>query len=126
MKGTVPDIVTRWHATWATLDPDRIAALYRENGTHTSSVVNDLMSINSAELRSRAAIRLYAEVVALRVKSFEAELIGVISEITDTGGRSSVEYWRTLGGRKDLRRRVVEILEWEGEEIISCRVYHFR
>jgi hypothetical protein len=125
MTRPIPDIVIRWHATWSTLDPDRIAALFCENGTHMSPYVNDYIGLSNAVLKSREAIRLYAEVVAKRVKSFDAEIISVISDYDDTGGRAAVEYWRTLGGKKENRRRSVEMLEWVGDEIISCRVYHF-
>ena len=121
----IPGIVLRWHATWSALDPDRIAGLFCENGTHMSPYVNDYIGLSGAMLKSREAIRLYAEVIADRVKSIETEIISVISDYNDTGGRAAVECWRTLGGNKLNRRRSVEMLEWRGGEIISCRVFHF-
>jgi len=125
MSKPVPDIITRWHATWSSLDPDRIAAMFCENGTHMSPYVNEYVGIASSMVKSRAAIRLYAEVLASRITSYEAEITSVISDYDDTGGRAAVEIWRTLSGRKDHKRRSVEMLEWRGDEIISCRIYHF-
>lgn len=117
----VPPIVHRWQQAWASLDPDRIAALYAENGTHMSAVVRERMGIADGTLKGREEVRAYAKASAERLKNFEAVIIDVIAE----NDRASVEYWRVLDGNTEKRTRVIEILEWQGEEITACRVFHF-
>lgn len=125
MPRPIPDIIPRWYSTWSSLDPDSIAALYCEDGKHASAYANEYMSLGNSVLKSRAAIRLYAESAAKRIKSIEAELINVISDYDETGGHAAIEYWRTVNGKYENRLRIVEILEWRGDEITSCRVFHF-
>lgn len=121
----IPDMVTRWQAAWTSLDADRIAALYAEDGEHMSSVVAERMGIADGRLTSRAAIHAYAQAAAERLQSFRADIINIISDVSDHGGRASVEYWRVLNGDEATRGLVIEILEWRGNEITSCRVFHF-
>lgn len=118
-------MVTRWQAAWTSLDADRIAALYAEDGEHMSSVVAERMGIADGRLTSRAAIHAYAQAAAERLQSFRADIINIISDVSDHGGRASVEYWRVLNGDEATRGLVIEILEWRGNEITSCRVFHF-
>jgi len=117
----IPQMVLRWRDAWTSLDPDRIAALYAAEGTHMSSVVSERMGLADGTLRGREAVRAYAAASAARLKSFHAEIVDVIAERS----RASVEYWRVLNGDEARRTRVVEILEWQGDEIIACRVFHF-
>lgn len=125
MPQPIPDIVLRWHTTWSSLDADRITAMFCENATHSSPYVNEYMGLSATALKSRAAIQLYADVVCARLKSFEYELISVIADYDETGGKAAVEYWRILDGDHEHRRRSVEMLEWSGDEFTSCRVFHF-
>lgn len=114
-------MVHRWQQAWASLDPDRVAALYAENGTHMSAVVRERMGVADGKLTGREEIHAYAKAAAGRFKSFEAAIINVIAE----NDRASVEYWRVLNGDTENRTRVIEILEWQGDEITACRVFHF-
>lgn len=125
MTQQIPDMVMRWQAAWTSLDADRIAALYAENGEHMSSVVSERMGIADGRLTSRAAIHAYAQAAAKRLQSFRADIINVIADTSDEGGRASVEYWRVLNGEETSRGHVIEILEWRANEITSCRVFHF-
>jgi hypothetical protein len=125
MSVEIPKMVAMWSEGWASLDAERIANLYAVNGKHMSSVVTERMGIENGTLTSRAAIQLYAEQSAKRLASFRAEIINVISEDTPKGGKACVEYWRILNGDENRRQRVAEILEWENDEITSCRVFHF-
>jgi hypothetical protein len=125
MPADIPDIVAQWRDSWASLDAERIANLYAEDGMHMSSVVTERMGIGNGTLKSRAAVRIYAEEAAKRLTSFRADIIDVISEIRPDGGKASVEYWRILNGNEERRQRVVELIEWKNGKITSCRVYHF-
>ncbi|MCE9649458.1 MAG: nuclear transport factor 2 family protein [Parvibaculum sp.] len=117
----IPDMVARWKAAWESLDAERVAALYAEDGTHMSGVVTERMGIADGTLRGRDAIRAYAAAARTRLKSFRADIIDVVAG----DGRASVEYWRVLDGDEAARTRTVEILEWRGAEITACRVFHF-
>jgi hypothetical protein len=86
-----------------------------------SAVVRERMGVADGRLTGREEIRAYAKSAAERLKSFEASIIDVIAE----NDRASVEYWRVLDGNTESRTRVIEILEWQGEEITACRVFHF-
>jgi hypothetical protein len=121
MAGKIPDMVLRWQSAWTSLDPDCVAALYAEDGTHMSAVVTERMGIADGTLRGREHVRAYAAAARARLKSFRADIIDVIAD----EGRASVEYWRVLDGNEAARSRVVEILEWRGDKITACRVFHF-
>ncbi len=125
MEQAIPDMVTRWQAAWTSLDPDRVAALYAEDGQHMSSVVVERLGIADGTLRSREEVRAYAQASASRLKSFRADIMQVIADEDGANGRAAVEYWRILNGEEDKRMRVIEIVEWRDNEITSCRVYHF-
>jgi len=120
-----PDIVVRWRDAWTSLDADRVAALYAEDGEHMSSVVTERLGITNGTLKSRAAIHTYALAAAKRLTRFQADIIDVVTEQNAEGGKASVEYWRILNGNTEGRTRVIEILEWRQNEITSCRVFHF-
>ena len=125
MEITLPDMVARWQAAWTSLDPDRVAALYAVDGQHMSSVVVERIGIADGTLRSREEIRAYAMASAARLKSFRADIMQVISDEDGASGRAAVEYWRILNGDEENRMRVIEMVEWRDNEIISCRVFHF-
>ena len=125
MELRIPDMVARWQAAWTSLDPDRVAALYAKNGEHRSSVVRERMDRADGTLRSREEVRAYAQTSANRLKSFRADIIGVIAEEDGASGRAAVEYLRILNGEEDKRMRVIEVVEWRDNEITSCRVFHF-
>lgn len=114
-------MVRRWQEAWASLDPDRIAALYAEDATHMSAVVAERMGRADGTLRGREEIRAYAAVSASRLENFRADIIDVVANDT----RASVEYWRILNRDETRRMRVVEILEWRGDNVTACRVFHF-
>tara|TARA_R110000824_G_scaffold390760_8_gene587756 strand:- start:11348 stop:11725 length:378 start_codon:yes stop_codon:yes gene_type:complete len=118
-------ITERWQSSWTSLDPDAITDLYTDNGIHMSNVVVERMGIASGTLKSRAAIRLYVEESVKRLKSFRAEIIKVTSAETEIGGSATIEYWRILNENMERKSRVCEIIDWEGDKITSCRVYHF-
>lgn len=122
---TVPDMVSRWQAAWQSLDPARIETLYSPDATHMSAVVAERMKRPNGTLRGKAEIRAYAETTAGRLKSFRAEILEIISDETEGGGRAAVEYWRVVDGDEEHRTRVVEIVEWQDGLITACRVFHF-
>ncbi|MEQ8269086.1 MAG: nuclear transport factor 2 family protein [Parvibaculum sp.] len=122
---TPSEIVGCWQAAWESLDPARVEALYAPGATHMSSVVAERMNRADGTLRGPGEIRAYAEAAASRLTSFKADILQVISDETDSGGRASVEYWRILNGDEAGRTRVVEIIEWSGGRITACRVFHF-
>jgi len=121
----VPAIVAAWQAAWQSLDPERVASLYAEEATHMSEVVAARMNRADGTLKGVDEIRAYASAAASQLKSFRADLLNVIAEETSTGGRASVEYWRVVNRDEAGRKRVVEIIEWRGEKITACRVFHF-
>lgn len=120
-----PRIVTDWHAAWTSLDAEKITNLYTENAEHMSRVVTDHIGISSGTLKSRAAIRLYAEAAVKHLTSFHADIINVIADCDGDNGRAAVEYWRTFNGENEKRSRVFEFFEWRDDKLTSCRVYHF-
>ncbi|MDZ4380079.1 MAG: nuclear transport factor 2 family protein [Parvibaculum sp.] len=121
----LPAMVAAWQAAWQSLDPERVARLYAAEATHMSGIVVSRMNRADATLRGVDEIRAYASVAASQLKSFEACILEVIAEETPDGGRASVEYWRVVNGDEAGRKRVVEIIEWRGEKIVACRVFHF-
>ena len=120
----VPAIVAAWKAAWQSLDPERVASLYTEEATHMSEVVVARMNRADGTLKGVDEIRAYATAAASQLKSFEARILDVIAKQTPDGGRASVEYWRVVNGDEAGRKRVVEIIEWRGEKITACRVFH--
>ncbi|PKQ06673.1 MAG: hypothetical protein CVT73_09705 [Alphaproteobacteria bacterium HGW-Alphaproteobacteria-12] len=121
----LPAIIAAWQAAWQSLDPDRVARLYAEEATHMSEVVATRMNRADGTLKGVDEIRAYASVAASQLKKFQAHILDVIAEETPAGGRASVEYWRVVNGDEAGRKRVVEIIEWRGEKITACRVFHF-
>lgn len=118
-------MVSRWQSAWQSLDPVQITALYAPQGTHMSEGVVKQLKRSDATLQGREDIRAYADAVAARLKSFRADILDVIAEETPDRGRAWVEYWRIVDGDEAGRKRVVEIIEWQGDSITACRVFHF-
>jgi hypothetical protein len=121
---TTPQIIREWQQAWASLNPERVAALYCSDGTHDSAAVTSYMKRADTTLRGVDEIRTYAGIVSTTLKSFRADIIQVIAEGTDFAGRASVEYWRVVNGDEPNRKRVVEIIEWQNGKIKACRVFH--
>ncbi|MBI1261120.1 MAG: hypothetical protein GC184_05295 [Rhizobiales bacterium] len=117
----IPSMVLKWRAAWQSLDPDRIAAIYHPDATHMSAVVVERMQRADGTLRGVDEIRAYATISAQRLTSFKADVIDVLLEER----RAGVEYWRVINGDEAKRTRVMEILEWRGDKISGCRVFHF-
>ena len=86
-----------------------------------SAVVVERMQRADGTLRGVDEIRAYATASAQRLKSFKADIIDVLLE----ENRAGVEYWRIINGDEAGRTRVMEILEWRGDKITGCRVFHF-
>lgn len=121
----IPAMARRWQAAWQSLNPDAIAALYTPHSTHMSDSVVRHMNRADGTLRGTADMRAFAEATAGRLKSFRADIVDVIAEEGPGSGKASIEYWRVVNGDEADRKLVVEIIEWEGEAITACRVFHF-
>ncbi|MCF8470050.1 MAG: nuclear transport factor 2 family protein [Parvibaculum sp.] len=120
----LPPIVEKWRDAWQSLDPDHIVSLYAAGATHMSAVVVERMQRPDGTLRGTDEIHAYATAAAQRLKSFRADILDVISEEVPGGGRAAVEYWRIVNGDEEGRTRVMEVLEWRGDAITACRVFH--
>lgn len=121
----IPAMASRWQAAWQSLDPDAIVALYAPHSTHMSDSVVRHMKRADGTLRGTADIRAFAEATAGRLSSFRADILDAIAEEGPEGGKASIEYWRIVNGDEADRKRVVEIIEWRGNAITACRVFHF-
>ncbi|MEP2830417.1 nuclear transport factor 2 family protein [Parvibaculum sp.] len=121
----LPSMVAAWQAAWQSLDPDRVAVLYASGATHMSGAVVKRMNRPDGMLTGPAEIRAYATAVAKQIGSFRADITNVIANEETAGGSAAVEYWRVLDGNEREQTRVVEILEWQGDKITACRVFHF-
>lgn len=121
----LPSMVAAWQAAWQSLDPDRVAALYGPGATHMSGAVVKRMNRPDGILTGPAEIRAYATAVANQIGSFRADIANVIAHEEAYGGAAAIEYWRVIDGNENERTRVAEILEWQGDKITACRVFHF-
>lgn len=121
----LPLMVADWQAAWQSLNPDRVSNLYAPAGTHMSAAVVQRMNRPDGTLNGPDELHAYASTVAQQIQSFRADITSVIADETPVGGRASVEYWRIVNGDERGRKRVVEILEWQGDKITACRVFHF-
>ena len=121
----LPAMVLKWQSAWQSLDPETVAALYARDGTHMSEGVVKRMDRPDGMLKGPDELRAYARASVAQLQSFRIDILDAISETDAKGGRASVEYWRVVNGDEAGRNRVVEILEWTGEAITACRVFHF-
>ena len=122
---TTPAMILKWQNAWASLEPEKVAALYAEGASHMSSAVAAYMNRADGTLHGPAEMHAYAAAVAKALKSFRADITNVISEGTDEEGRAAIEYWRVVNGDEADRKRVAEILEWKHGKLTACRVFHF-
>lgn len=114
--------VRRWKAAWESLDPARVTALYAPHATHASALVPKLFpEAGGSELRGAEQIRQYVERALSRFTTLRFELVSV----TESDGRSAVEYRRHSNVDGDTPARVLELIEWAGDRIEAVRVYHF-
>jgi hypothetical protein len=113
--------VRGWRETWHSGDAERVAALYAANGTHDSAKVAAAMPEldGRTALRGRDEIRAYASQAFERVRWVRFEFLAVV----ESESLSAMEYLRT-SGVDATPRRVVEILEWDGDRLKAVRVYH--
>ena len=114
--------VEKWKSAWEARDPSRVVALYLPGGTHQSAVVERICpELGRSELRGRDEIAEYARRGFARFSHLSFEILTV----TEEGDRSAVEYRRHSNVDADHPVWVLELIEWSGDLIHSCRVFHF-
>jgi nuclear transport factor 2 (NTF2) superfamily protein len=113
--------VLAWQAAWESRDPEKVAALYADNATHASAVVSQIYpEIKSSVLKGRDQIREYARHGFARFTHLRFELLTVV----ESDSAAAVEYLRHSNIEPDKPKHVMELLEWDGELIRACRVFH--
>lgn len=113
--------VERWKAAWEGLDPDKVAAMYAPTATHRNAVVERVCpELGRIELRGREEIREYARRAFTRFTAIRFEIVAVIEDDT----HAAVEYRRHLNA-DTTATDVLEVLEWTGDLLTACRVFHF-
>jgi hypothetical protein len=113
--------VERWKAAWESLDPDKVVAMYAPNATHRSAVVERIYpELGRTELRGPEEIREYARRAFTRFTAIRFEVVAVIEDDT----HAAVEY-RRHSNVDAVATDVLEVLEWRGDLLTACRVYHF-
>lgn len=121
----IPAMVAAWRDAWQSLVLERIANLYAPDATHMSGAVVERMKRADGTLKGPEELRIYAQAVRGQIASFRADILNVISSETAGGGHAAVEYWRVVDGDEAGRKRVLEIIEWQNDKIVACRVFHF-
>ena len=113
--------VQRWLDAWQGNDPEAVAALYAAGGRHESHRIAAAMPelgrdylVGPDELRSYAA-RAFKRLVWRR---FE------LTSLTEQDGFSVLEYLRHTP-LDSTPARVCEVLQWEDQQLIASRAYHF-
>jgi hypothetical protein len=118
----VSEQVRRWKAAWESRDPARVVALYAPGATHTSALVPRLYpEAGRHELKGVDQIRAYVERGLARFSTLRFELLSV----TESDGRSAVEYHRHSNIDGEHPAHVLELIEWDGDRITAVRVFHF-
>jgi hypothetical protein len=113
--------VERWKAAWESLDPEKVVALYAPNATHRSAVVERIYSeLGRTELRGREEIREYARRAFTRFNAIRFDIVAVIEDVT----HAAVEYRRFVNNEA-ASTEVLELIEWSGDLLTACRVFHF-
>lgn len=113
--------VLAWQAAWESRDPDKVAALYAGNATHASAVVTQLYpEIKASVLKGREQVREYARRGFARFTHLRFELLTVV----ESDSAAAVEYLRHSNIDADQPKHVMELLEWDGELVRACRVFH--
>ncbi|MGH7859830.1 MAG: nuclear transport factor 2 family protein [Candidatus Binatia bacterium] len=114
--------VDRWKTAWESLDPDRVAALYRPDAAHASALVARIFpEAGGPTLRGRDRIREYASRGLSRFTELRFEILSV----TESESTSAVEYHRHSNLDRDTPAHVLELIDWDGPAIRSVRVFHF-
>ena len=114
--------VRRWKAAWESLDATRVVALYAPGATHASALVPRIYpEAGGHELRGVEHIQVYVERGLARFTTLQFELLSV----TESDGRSAVEYRRHSNIDGEHPAHVLELIEWEDERIVTVRVFHF-
>ena len=73
------------------------------------------------ELRGVGHIRVNVEHGLARLTTLQFELLSV----TESEGRSAVEYRRHSNIDGEHPAHILELIEWEGDRITAVRVFHF-
>lgn len=114
--------VEHWKAAWESLDPARVGALYLPSATHASALVPRIYpEADGHELHGAVEIRTYVERALAGFTTLRFELLSV----TESDGRSAVEYRRHSNVDGVHPAHVLELIEWEGDRIAVVRVFHF-
>jgi nuclear transport factor 2 (NTF2) superfamily protein len=114
--------VDNWKTTWESRDPDRVAAMYSQDGTHQSSLIARVWpELGRTILHGRDEIRDYASRGLARYKQLHFEIL----TSTEEGDRAAVEYRRHSNIDGGSPAYVLELIEWSRGLITSCRVFHF-
>ena len=114
--------VEKWKSAWESRDPLRVVALYLPDGAHQSAVIERIYpELGRTELRGRDEIAEYCRRGFARFSHLNFEILTV----TEEGERSAVEYRRHSNVDPDHPAWVLELIEWSGDLIDSCRVFHF-
>jgi ketosteroid isomerase-like protein len=114
--------VLAWQAAWESRDPDKVAALYAKDATHASAVVTQVYpEAKASVLKGRDQIREYARRGIARFTTLRFEILSVLE--SDTG--AAVEHLRHSNIDPDKPAHVLELIEWDHEQINSVRVFHF-
>ena len=120
----VPARVARWQRAWRSGDAAEVVALYAPDATHASPKVASAMpEIGRGELRGTEEIERYARRAFTRIGALRATVLNVAS------GPSIdfVEYLAVYTAPERATKapqRVVEVLEWQGDQLKAVRVFH--
>ena len=121
-EAAVSEQVRRWKAAWESLDPARVVALYAPSATHSSALVPRIYpEAGGHELHGAEQLRVYIERGLARFTTLRFELLSV----TESDGRSAVEYRRHSNVDGEHPAHALELIEWEGDRIAAVRVFHF-
>jgi len=76
--------------------------------------------LGRVELRGREEIREYARRAFTRFSAIRFEIVAVIEDAT----HAAVEYRRFVNNEA-ASMDVLELIEWSGDLLTACRVFHF-
>jgi hypothetical protein len=115
--------VLAWKSAWESHDPARVVALYAPDATHASvRVASSMPDLGRSELRGVAEVEQYARIAFQRFAWLRFDLITV----TEDRNRAAVEYLRHSDIDGSSPGRVLELMEWRDDGLISAvRVFHF-
>ena len=114
--------VDNWKTIWESRAPDRVAAMYSQDGTHQSSLITRVWpELGRTILHGRDEIRDYAARGLARYTQLHFEIL----TSTEEGDRAAVEYRRHSNVDGANPAYVLELIDWSRGLITSCRVFHF-